>query len=137
MRLFAMILRRALLALMVPMLVGAGEKKPKPKPPAVEVLEAAAKRTTEGTIELDGRVRNCGEKPIEGLVLLFNMLAPGDEIVTRQRGRVEQDVVEPGEEVEFHWQMREPPRAVRFRVGAADGREMELPVQKSGPYPIE
>lgn len=132
-----MILRRALLALIVPMLVRPADRKPKPKPPAVEVLAAAAKRTTEGTIEVDGRVRNCGEKPIQRLVLLFSILAPGDEVVTRQRGRVEQDLVEPGEEVEFHWQMREPARAVRFRVGATDREGMELRVLKDGPYPIE
>ena len=67
----------------------------KPKPPDIEVLEASAHRG-EARISVDGRVRNSGEKPIKELTLLFHFMAPGKQVVTTQKGRIEEEVLGGG-----------------------------------------
>ncbi len=114
----------------------AAQQKRKPKPPEVEVMQIAARRV-EGLVTIDGRVRNSGDRPLRKLSLLFDLLAPGDEVVTRQRGTVEEETLEPGAEAEFHWQMRDPVRAVSLRVQAVDGSGTDLVVRKPGPYPLD
>src|SRR5436189_813535 len=58
----------------------------KKKPPDVEIIEATARRG-ESKISLDGRLRNSGEKPIKALMLLFDFMAPGRQVVTTQKDR--------------------------------------------------
>jgi hypothetical protein len=132
-------MNRLLLSALVPLLaLAAGQAQRKgPKPPQLEVLELTAKRTPEGTVEIDGRVRNCGEKSLQNLVLRFKVLAPGQEVLTTQKGTVDPEVLEPGEEAEFHWRMREPARAVTVLVTAMSRGENVLTVDKPGPYTIE
>lgn len=132
-------MNQLLLFALVPLLVlAAGEAQRKgPKPPQVEMLELVAKRTTEGTVEIDGRVRNCGEKSLQNLVLRFKVLAPGQEVLTTQKGTISPEVLDPGEEAEFHWRMREPARGVTVLVTAMSRGENELIVDKPGPYTIE
>jgi hypothetical protein len=125
----------ALLAL-ASLLCSASQKRKSPKPPEVEVLQVSARRS-ERLLTLDGRVRNSGERPVLGLTLVFSMMAPGGQVVTRQKGAIEEPVLEPGEEAEFHWKMKDPVRAVDFKIEAVDGNERDLIVSKAGPYPIE
>jgi hypothetical protein len=108
----------------------------KSKPPDIEVLEASAHRG-ETTISVDGRIRNSGEKPIKELTLLFNFMAPGRQVVTTQKGRIEEEILEPGQEAAFHMELNGPPRSVRFEIGAADGAGRDLRVGKPGPFVIE
>lgn len=128
-----------LLSALVPLLVMAagGAQHKAAKPPQLEVVELVAKRTTEGTVEIDGRIRNCGEKSLQNLVLRFKVLAPGQEVLTTQNGTVSPEVLDPGEEAEFHWRMREPARAVTVLVAAVSRGENDLTVAKPGPYTIE
>jgi hypothetical protein len=123
---------------LLPLLVMAGgqERRP-PKPAHLEVLEFLARRTTERTVEIDGRVRNCGNKPLQKITMRFRILAPGNVTLTTQHGALEPEILEPGEETEFHWQMREPARAVSVLVEATDTRDSELIIAKAGPYAIE
>jgi hypothetical protein len=114
----------------------ASQKRKSPKPPEVEVIEITARRS-ERLVTVDGRVRNSGERPVQGLTLLFSMMAPGGQVITTQKGTIEEEVLEPGEEAEFHWKMRDPVRAVDFKIDAVDGVGRELLVRKAGPYPIE
>ncbi len=118
--------------------LGAGNQKGKPpKPPNLEVVEMLVRRTTERTVEIDGRVRNCGDKQLRKITMRFRVLAPGDVTLTTQRGVLEPEILDPGEDAEFHWQMREPARAVAVLVEAVDTRDAELVVAKAGPYVIE
>jgi hypothetical protein len=132
-------MRHLVVFALAPLLVlGAGDKKRKePLAPRVEVLELTAKSTAERTVEIDGRVRNCGEKPIQDLVLRFKVLSPDQEVLSTQKGEISPNVLEPGEEAEFHWQMRDHARAVAVRVEASGRNEDLLSVAKPGPYPIE
>jgi len=131
-------MNRLLVAALAPVLLLAGGDKRKnaERSTQVEVVELAARRTTEKTVELDGRVRNCGGGTLHKVVLHFKVLAPGNEVVATQIGPLDQAALEPGEEAEFHWKMREHARAVAIVVEAT-ARGMEVGVGKSGPYPIE
>ena len=103
-----------------------------------DVPELAVRRESdERTISVEGRVRNSGGKPIRGLTLVFHLLAPGGEEVTRQRGTIEEESLDPGEESEFHWQMPDHARAVEVRVTAQGSNGFEVKVNQPGPYAIE
>ena len=108
----------------------------KKKPPDLEVLEAAAHRG-ESKVSVEGRVRNSGEKPIKVLTLLFGFMAPGKQPLTTEKGVIDEEVLEPGQEASFHMEAKDPPRSVEFQIGAEDGSGRELRVAKSGPFPIE
>jgi hypothetical protein len=63
-------MKRALfLILVLASLLSPQDKKRKPKPAEVQVLSASAHRM-QGTIVLDGKVKNGGERPVEKLILL-------------------------------------------------------------------
>jgi len=126
----------ALLLALASLWCDAGQKRKPPKPPEVRVIEVIARRT-EGLITIDGRVGNCGAKPIRRLTLLFHLRAPGGQVVTTQRGLTAEEVLAPGEESEFHWQMRDHARAVELMVGAVDASDNDLVVDRPGPYPVE
>ncbi len=112
------------------------QKRKSLRPPEVEVVEISVRRV-ERLLEIDGRVRNSGERPLRGLILLFDLLASGREVLTTQKGAVEEEVLEPGGEAEFRWQMKDHVRAVSLRVNAVDRSGSELPVKRPGPYPVE
>ena len=128
--------RLVLLMAACAVLAMAGKKSKGIRAPSVEVVEISAHRTAEDTIEVDGRVRNCGDRTLRDLSLGFQLLASGGEVVTTQRGSVEDGPLQPGDEAEFHCQMQDPARAVKYLVTARD-REIDLEVSKAGPYPIE
>lgn len=115
---------------------GKREKGKAKRPPEVEVLELSVRRDT-GVLQFDGRVRNCGDRPLEKLVLLFFVTSPDDKVVTTQRGQLDVDVLEPGEDRNFEWQARDHARAVTVTVGARIKGDEEITVLKPGPYPIE
>lgn len=112
------------------------KRKDPPKPPEIEVVEIAAQRG-EGRVSLDGRVRNSGERPASGVVLIFDFLAPGRQVITSKRGNLEVDKLAPGEEADFHVYVAEPARAVEVRVQAEESNGRELKVIRAGPHPIE
>jgi hypothetical protein len=92
---------------------------------------------TEGRVALDGRVKNTGERPITGALLIFHFLAPGRQVITTKQGPLDAELLEPGEEAEFHVHIVDPVRAVRVRIEAQDGSGRDLRVDKGGPFPIE
>lgn len=107
-----------------------------PKPPDVEVAASSARRN-EGRIGLDGRVRNSGEKPIASLTLVFDFLDSDGVLLTSQKSAIEEEVLEPGKEAGFHFELDAPPRAIKYRVNAFDGTGRELRVVKGGPFTID
>lgn len=118
------------------MLYPAEKKRNLPKPPDLEVVEAVARRL-EGQISIDGRVRNCGEKPLNKLKLFFDFMAPGRQVITTKNSEIEDGILEPGSESEFHLRLVDPVRAVEFRINAEEGSGHELRVDKNGPFPVE
>jgi hypothetical protein len=129
--------RGVLLLILAAALSGADRKKEKAyKGPEVEILLAKAHRG-ESLVNVDAKVRNCGVRPIKGLVVLFDFMAPGKFVITTQKMEANEEMLEPGDEVMFRGQLSDPVRAVQFRVHAVDADDRDLRVAKPGPYPIE
>jgi hypothetical protein len=98
------------------------QKKPKQeKPPEIELIEGTAHRQAGGNIAVDGKIRNCGDKPIKNLVIFFHFLDSDRQVITTRKGGVEQPVLNPGDESEFHAQLEQPPRATYYRIEFEDG----------------
>ncbi len=129
-------MRRTLLAgLVLALLLPAQDKKP--KTPELEVTQVSIHRINDTVIAVDGSVRNTSNKTYNKLQIVFEFFAPGMKSITIQRGSPEPDILEAGDLVEFHLQLRAPARAVHVTLGAEDGNGRELRVGKSGPYPVE
>jgi hypothetical protein len=108
----------------------------KKKPPDVQIVEASARRD-ESRVSLEGRLRNTGEKPIKALMLLFDFMAPGRQVITTQKAPIDEELLERGKEAVFHMELNAPPRAVEFQINASDGSGRELRVAGGGPFSIE
>jgi hypothetical protein len=136
------ITRRYALGL-VPLLAAAaaaaGKKKTEKLAPGIaEIVEITVRRVAgERLIAIEGRVRNAGEKPIKGLTLVFSILGPNGQEVSRQRGTLDEGTFEPGAESEFYWQMKDHARAVEILVKAVGGNDFDVAVRNAGPYAIE
>ena len=118
------------------LVVGSAAADKKKKPPDVDILAASARRG-ESKISLEGKLRNSGEKPIKTLMLLFDFMAPGRQVVTTQKAPIDEEVLEPGQEAVFHMELNDPPRSVKFQINAADGSGRELRVAHGGPFAID
>jgi hypothetical protein len=121
MRLFAVLSLSVLLSAFL----FAQKKGKQEKPPEIELVEGSARRQT-GQIMLDGKVRNCGDKPIKNLVILFHFLDADNHVITTRKGGVDEEILPPGAESEFHAQMDEPPRATYYRIEFEDGTSKYL-----------
>jgi len=126
----------ASLAALATLCPGQAQKRKYPPPPAITILEITVQRTR-GLITVDGRLRSLAARPLQGLHLLLEFLASDNMVITRQRGAVEPDPLEPGEETEFRWQMRDHARAVSVRIQATEASGQEIIVKNSGPFYIE
>ena len=124
----AFVLAVAVLSLGAP---GVAEKKPE-----VQVVEAKARRDG-GKILVDGRLRVTADKPLKGLVVVFDLMAPEDNIVGSEKAVLDEDRVARGQERVCHSETGEHARAVRFKIRAFDLGERDLRVGNSGPFPIE
>jgi hypothetical protein len=113
----------------------AAQQKPK-KPADVQILESKAVREV-SKITVDGRIRVTGDKPLHGLVLVFDFRSPEKEVVTSQKAIINEDTLEAGREGVFHSDMADAARAVNYTLRAFDMHEKELRVANPGPFPIE
>ncbi|MCC6857384.1 MAG: hypothetical protein IT158_02430 [Bryobacterales bacterium] len=125
----------SLVALLAVCLGGAPQKR-KGRPLDVELLEPVMRRSGEDIL-IDGRLRNCAAKPIRGLVLVFDFMAPGRQVVTTYRGALDEELLEPGQESEFRMQVKAPPRVVAIQVAASDEEGRDLRVGNPGPFVIQ
>jgi hypothetical protein len=127
-------MRGLIIVVLTTLCVTGAEKKR--KPPDVEVLEATGRRS-EGSVAIEGRVRNTGEKPIKGMILLFDFMASGRAVITTQKIALDDEILEQGKESVFRVQTNDPVRAVEFQINAVDGSGRDLRVAKAGPFAIE
>jgi hypothetical protein len=120
-------MRRLLAVLAVAVLCAAGAEKKK-KLPDLEVLELKVHRL-DGKVTIDGRVRNSGEKHLEGVIVFFDFLATGSTVITTQRTGIDDEMLEPGKESGFRGELVDPVRAVECRINTAEdkgGRDLRL-----------
>lgn len=124
-----------ILSLFLALFAAAAQQKGK-KPADVQILETKAVR--DGTkIKVDGKVRVTGEKPLHGLVIVFDFRSPEKEVVTSQKAVIDEETMETGREGVFRSEMADSARAVRYTLRAFDMHEKELRVANPGPYPVE
>jgi hypothetical protein len=126
----------AALLMLASLLYSQDKKSKKPKPPDLQIVSVAVHRTSEG-ISIDGKLKNSGLKPLSGVVLLIDFLAPGKEVLTTKNGPVEAELLAVGDETDFRLQINDQPRAVHIRFNAADKDKRDLRVENSGPFTIE
>jgi hypothetical protein len=112
------------------------EKRKSPKPPDIVVVESAAHRS-EGSVALEGRVRNGSAKRVNGLILQFDFIDSGGQVIATKQSAVDEDVLEPAAESAFHFETADPVRAVQFRVRATDTAGHDLRVEPAAPKAIE
>jgi hypothetical protein len=112
------------------------DKKRNPKLPEVEIVEAKGRRV-EGRLLVDGTVRNSGTKQIQKLILLFAILDSDDQMISTNKTTVDEEILAPKAESDYHAEMVDLPRGIKFRITAEDGRGKELSLSKPGPYVFE
>jgi hypothetical protein len=111
-------------------------KKSKSKGPEIVLLDCLGK-IEDGVFVVDGHLRNTAEKPVRKLTVVYEVLDSDKNVLTRQKGEINEDELEPGQEAGFHAQMAYHARAISFRLSFEDGGERELRSEKTGPFPIE
>ena len=114
-------------------LSGADKKK---KAPDVTIVECVGHRDN-GRVTFDGKVRNSGERPLNGVILLFDFFSSDKVLLTTQKGPVEEETLEPGQEASFHLECDQPPRAVRYQINAEERSGRDLRVANTGPFAID
>ena len=85
-----------ILSLFLALFAAAAQQKGK-KPADVQMLETKAVRERT-KITVDGKVRVTGEKPLHGLVIVFDFRSPEKEVVTSQKAIIDEDTLETGRE---------------------------------------
>jgi hypothetical protein len=136
-----MAVTRRLVLLLAPVLALAAGNRKKDKGfegGTIKVVEMAVHRlNSDPLLVIDGRIVNSGPQAIRKLVLIFDVTGMDGQVVSRQRGKVEEDPLDTGEGSEFHWQMSNEARAVEVRVRAVAHDEQPVKVEEPGPYAIE
>ena len=125
-----------LLALAVAPTAFSQKKAQQLKPPAITVLERTAHRDQD-RLNIDGRLKNTGEKQATDLVIIVDILDSGKQLLTTQKGASEPESIDPGQEGEFHSQMPLPARAVFVRLSFEDGSTREIKATNAGLFAID
>jgi hypothetical protein len=102
----------------------------------VTLADVKANRLEE-KMTIDGKARVTSDKPVKGLVLVFDFLSADKEVLTTQKVLVAEETLKPGDDQAFHVDSRFPVGSVRFRIRVFDNAEKELRVGNSGPFVIE
>jgi hypothetical protein len=118
------------------LLCGAEQKRKPGKGPDIELIDVACQRT-EDRVLLDGRIRNASNRPLRKVSMIFRFMTPGRKVIATKYAELDEELIEPDAEAEFHMQVRDPARAVEFDVNAEDGSGRELRFDRSGPFKIE
>ena len=112
------------------------KKAPQPKPPVIEVVEATAHRD-QAQLNIDGKLRNTGERTANEVVILVDVLDSDKRPLTTQKGESDPASIEAGEEGEFHAQMPLPAKAVYFRFSFEESGGRYLKATNTGPFTID
>lgn len=106
------------------------------RPAELTVVEIQA-RHDGSVIQIDGRVKNVGQRRAGSVTLIVHVLAPGRQTLETREGPLDEDTVEPGEDALFSFETPFPARAIEVRLEAKDSAGRELRLNRAGPYRIE
>lgn len=128
--------RRNFLLSAVTVASAAAAKKSQAKGPELQLLDHSAK-VADGNLELDGHVKNLAERPIRKLTVVYEVLDSDKNVLTRQKGSIDEEELAPGAEAAFSAQIQYVARSVYYRFEFEDGGERELRSEKTGPFAIQ
>jgi hypothetical protein len=123
-----------LLALAAPAVFA--QKKQKLREAEIEVIDPAVHRE-ENRITVDASLKNIGEKPARNLVVFYEVLDSDKNVLTRQKGSIEEKELAPGDQAGVSAQMAFHARAVFLRLTFEDAAGRELRGINAGPFAIE
>jgi hypothetical protein len=128
--------RKVFLLLVIAAVAATAQRKPQPKPAEIELSDVTVRR--EGQyVNIDGRLKNTGERPAKKLAIFIEFRSPDDQIITTRRAEIDEESLEPGSETELHARVPDPVRAVNIRFSFEDGSGRYLKGINSGPFNIE
>ncbi len=129
--------RRTLLGLAVASFSSRAQlRRKQPEPVSrIEVISIQVQRDA-GKITIDGTIRNTGTVPLSRLTLSFDLLDADGKPISRRRGTIDEEVLEPGAESSLGFFVPDHARAVSVRL-SAEQRERRVEVVKPGPYYFE
>jgi hypothetical protein len=102
----------------------------------IEVSQAVVRRE-DSRITIDARLKNTGEKPARNLAIYYEVLDSDRNVLTRQKGGIDQKDLEAEDEAEIQVQMHFHARAVYVRLEFEDGSGRTLKATNAGPFAIE
>ena len=99
------------------------------KPADVQILDTKAVRDA-GKIFVDGKVRVTGEKPLHGLVIVFDFRSPEKEVVTSQKAVIDEDTLETGGKASSapRWPTPHAPSAIPCEPSTAMRKNSAWPI---------
>jgi hypothetical protein len=128
--------RRVFFLFLILTALAAAQRKPQPKPAEIELADVSARREGEH-VNIDGRLKNAGERAAKKLIIFIEFRSPEDQVITTRRAEIDEEVLEPGAETELHARVPDPVRAVSIRFNFEDGSGRYLKGINAGPFAIE
>jgi hypothetical protein len=129
-------LRRVCLCFLLLAVAAAAQRKPQPKPAEIELSDVSVRREGQH-VNIDGRLKNAGERPAKKLVIFIDFLSPEGQVITTRRAGIDEEVLEVDAEAELHARVPDPVRAVSIRFNFEDGSGRYLKGINAGPFTIE
>lgn len=120
-------------ALVMPWLGSAQERR---RPAELTVKEFNARRDA-GLVHIDALLANTGERRAGSVIVVLEFLAPGRQTVSERESPLDEDSIEPGDEVPLSLETPFQPRVVEIRITARDRSGRDIKVNRPGPYRIE
>ena len=120
-------------ALFLPLLAPAQERR---RPAELTVVEIDVRRNVD-IIQIDGRLKNIGQRRAEDITLIVHFLAPGRSPLETREGSLDEETLEPGAESVFSFETSFQPRLVEIRLEAKDKSGRPIRLNRPGPYRID
>jgi len=102
----------------------------------LKLSDIAVHRVTD-QVTIDGKVENSGEKSLKKLRMFIEFRDTDHKTISTRTGNIEEKVLDPGDESEFHAQVPDSVRAVDIVFRFEDGSGREIDVSNPGPFTIE
>lgn len=128
--------RKVFLLVLLLATAAAAQRKPQPKPAEIELSDVTVRREGQH-VNIDGRLKNTGERPAKKLAIFIEFRSPDDQVITTRRAGIDEEELEPGGEAEIHARVPDPVRAVNIRFSFEDGSGRYLKGINAGPFTIE
>lgn len=102
----------------------------------IDIADMAIRR--EGSqVLIDGKLRNPNEKPVKKLKVIIEFRDTDNKVISTRNGQVDQNILEPDSESEFHAAVPDTVRAVNVTFRFEDSAGHDLDPKEAKSYVIE